>query len=157
MRTFPRLARAAAPLQHQSHHVIPVGVFAGRAFAAHFVALRSDGFDARQFQRNGVFLPATEGAAIRSGLPLHRGPHRRYNELVAYRVAAIFRDFDRAGYQPCVRYEAVQRMDLLTSALRAVLRRTSPRISLNQRDPFNSSASFHDLDSACDAIWLATK
>jgi hypothetical protein len=157
MRTFPRHARAAAPLHHQSHHIIPVGVFAGPAFAAQFDALSGHGFDARQFQRNGVFLPATEVAAIRSGLPLHRGPHRRYNELVAYRVAAIFRDFDRASSQPRARFDAAQRMDLLTSALRAVLRRTSPRMSLNQRDPFNSRASFHDLDSACDAIWLATK
>ena len=157
MRTFPRIARAAAPLHHQSHHIIPVGVFAGRAFAAHFDALSFHGFDARQFEHNGVFLPATEGAAIRSGLPLHRGPHRRYNELVAYRVDAIFRDFDRARCQSRARFDAVQRIDLLTSALRAVLRRTSPRMSLNQRDPFHSSACFDDLDSACDAIWLATK
>lgn len=157
MRTFPKYVRAAAPLNHQSHHIIPVGVFAGKAFAAKFDALRAEGFDARQFHHNGVFLPATEGAAIRSGLPLHRGPHRRYNELVAYRVASILRDFDCTAGQPRAHHDVVQRIDLLTTALRAVLRRTHPRMSLNQRDPFHSNTNFHDLDSACDAIWLATK
>ena len=30
-------------------------------------------------------------------------------------------------------------------------------ISLNQRDPLNTAVNFDHIDSACDAIWMATK
>lgn len=84
MRTFERLADSSVPDGFESLHLIPVGVFSSKAFAPAFEAMRADGFDVRFFRRDGLFLPATEVAAIRSGLPLHRGPHRRCNELVAY-------------------------------------------------------------------------
>jgi len=45
------------------------------------------GFD--DFRRNGLLLPATEAASVRTGRPLHRGPHRRYNEVVIARVGRI--------------------------------------------------------------------
>lgn len=141
----------------QSHHLIPVGVFANHAFAKAFEAVRPDGFDVRCFLRNGLYLPATELAALRSGLPLHRGPHRRYNELVAYRVAAIFRDFPSISYKKAAREDAVERLHLLAGALRTGLCRSQLWILLNQRDPLNTDVNFDHLDSACDAIWLATK
>ena len=51
-------------------------------------ALRTHfGFD--DFRRNGLLLPANDAAAIRLGLPLHRGPHHSYNELVFERVGQI--------------------------------------------------------------------
>ena len=45
------------------------------------------GFD--DFRANGLLLPATDAAAIRTGMLLHRGPHRRYNEVVIARVGRI--------------------------------------------------------------------
>ena len=45
------------------------------------------GFD--DFRANGLLLPATDDATLRTGMPLHRGPHRRYNELVIERVGRI--------------------------------------------------------------------
>ena len=157
MRSFKRLSGASVISGFQSHHLIPVGVFANHAFAKAFEAVRPDGFDVRCFPRNGVFLPATELAAMRSGLPLHRGPHRRYNELVAYRVAAIFRDLPCIYDQRTAREDAVERLHLLTGALRTGLYGSQLRISLNQRDPLNTAVNFDHIDSACDAIWLATK
>lgn len=157
MRTFTRLSGARAIAGFQSHHLIPVAVFASRSFANAFDLVRLNGFDVRYFPRNGLFLPATEAVAIQSGLPLHRGPHRRYNDLVAHRIAAIFRDFPQIGYRQSARYDAVERIHLLAGALRASLYGSPPRISLNHRDPFNTAVNFTDLDSACDALWLATK
>lgn len=157
MRTFKRLADSSVPDGFQSHHLIPVGVFASKAFAPAFEAMRADGFDVRFFPRNGLFLPATEVAAIRSGLPLHRGPHRRYNELVAYRVATIFRDFGCIKHKASARCDAVERIHHLAGALRAVLYRSDPHMSLNQRDPFQSSVNFDNLDGACDLLWQETK
>lgn len=157
MRSFKRVAGFSAPGEFQSHHLIPVGVFASKAFSPAFEAIRGDGFDGRYFTRNGVFLPATEAAALRSGLPLHRGQHRRYNELVAYRIAAIFRDSSPLACRQSARSDAVERINLLAAALRKVLSRSHPHMSLNQRDPFNNSVNFDHIDSACEAIWIATK
>jgi hypothetical protein len=137
--------------------LIPVGVFASKAFSPAFDAIRADGFDGRYFDRNGVFLPATEAAALRSGLSLHRGPHRRYNELVAYRIAAIFRDHSYVRYRQSARRDAVERINLLVNALRNVLTRSPPYMSLNQRDPFHNGVNFDNIDAACEAIWNATK
>lgn len=157
MRTFRNLASSHTLEAFQSHHLIPVGVFASKAFAPAFEIVRASGFDVHHFPRNGLFLPATEAAAIRSRLPLHRGPHRRYNELVAYRVAAIFRDYPRLACRQSERDDTVERIDLLAGALRAILYAPQPRMSLNRRDPLNQSVSFDHIDSACDAIWQATK
>ena len=157
MRSFKRVAGSHAPGEFQSHHLIPVGVFAGKAFTPAFEAIRADGFDGRYFARNGVFLPATEAAALRSGLSLHRGPHRRYNELVAYRIAGIFRDYAAIQYRQSARRDAADRINLLVGALRTVLSRSPPHMSLNQRDPFHSSVNFDNIDAACEAIWIATK
>lgn len=157
MRTFKKLADSSVPDGFQSHHLIPVGVFASKAFSSAFEAMRLEGFDVRFFPRNGLFLPATELAALRSGLPLHRGPHRRYNELVAYRVEIILRDSGCIKHSASARCDAVERIHHLAGALRAVLYRSDPHMSLNQRDAFQSSVNFDNLDRACDLLWQATK
>lgn len=157
MRTFRRGRGHNVPSQHQSHHLIPVGVFSCAAFGHSFERLRGDGFDVSNFVHNGIFLPSTEAAAMRARMPLHRGPHRRYNELVGHRVAAILREMDAGHPHFHARCDAVERLKLLTAALRNTLHRRHPPISLNQRDPFAGKVDFSDLDSACDMLWSATK
>lgn len=157
MRSFRRSAAINVPLQHQSHHLVPVGIFSKPGFADHFRTLRRDGFDVCNFLHNGIFLPSTEAAAMRCGLPLHRGPHHRYNDLVGHRIAAIMREMDAGGRRFSARCDAAERLKILTSALRNTLHRRHPLISLNQRDPFASRVDFTELDGACDLLWLATK
>jgi len=94
---------------------------------------------------------------MRARMPLHRGPHRRYNELVAHRVAAILGEMDAGNRRFHARCDAVERLKLLTAALRNTLHRRHPPISLNQRDPFACNVDFSGLDSACDLLWSATK
>lgn len=106
------------------------------------------------FRRNGLLLPATERAARRIGLPLHRGPHRRYNEVVVDRAGQIelhwrkvrARNGDRADS------EALMRFDLLQRALRRRLlepaRWRGP--PLNRRDP---ALDFSHLDRMADFLW----
>ncbi|MFN9498031.1 MAG: AHH domain-containing protein [Sphingomonadales bacterium] len=36
-----------------------------------------------------MLLPANEDATLRTGMPLHRGPHHRYNGVVIARVGRI--------------------------------------------------------------------
>ena len=57
--------------------------------AAMFEELRGEGFALQHFGRNGLMLPASEPAALRSGHALHRGPHHGYSEVVAARVETI--------------------------------------------------------------------
>ncbi|WP_325053190.1 AHH domain-containing protein [Erythrobacter insulae] len=73
----------------QRHHLLPRQLLShgclGNMFAS--IGRVAVGFD--DFRVNGLLLPSTEAATIRTGMPLHRGPHRRYNELVLQRVGAI--------------------------------------------------------------------
>jgi hypothetical protein len=97
--------------EFQLHHVLPVGVFGHDNFSNGFQRLRADGFDPRFYSVNGLFLPATESAALRWKMPMHRGPHRRYNELVAVRVAAILLDLERRCFSVLARREAIERLE----------------------------------------------
>ena len=73
----------------QRHHLLPRQLLSRRCFQRCSPPLGPErlGFD--DFRRNGLLLPANDRAAVRLGLPLHRGPHRSYNELVFERVGQI--------------------------------------------------------------------
>lgn len=95
---------------------------------------RPVGFD--DFRSNGLLLPATEAAAHRTGMPLHRGPHRRYNELVMERVGRIeARWIEASKSDPqAARTEALMRLRLLQIALRRRLLDERKRMILNRKD-----------------------
>jgi hypothetical protein len=157
MRIFKGMAGVSVPAEFQSHHLLPVGVFGHSLFNDAFHRLRTDGFDPRYFHRNGLLLPATENAALRSRLPMHRGPHRQYNELVADRVSNIIKEVQRSGFRASARTDAIQRLDLLIAALRNMLGKSRKRPLLNSRDPANSKAEFCHIENACNALWQVTK
>lgn len=72
-----------------SHHIIPRQVVERQAFARFFGNVRSLGFLPNDFSTNGIYLPCTEELAEVFALPLHRGSHRLYNELVSEHVARL--------------------------------------------------------------------
>ena len=73
----------------QRHHLLPRQLLSQRCFGVLFADFGRArvGFD--DFRRNGLLLPATETASVSTGMPLHRGPHPRYNEVVIARVGQI--------------------------------------------------------------------
>lgn len=73
----------------QRHHLLPFQLKKMPGLGAMFTCLGNvlTGFD--DFRRNGLLLPSNCAAALAEGLPLHRGPHHRYNALVADRVGQI--------------------------------------------------------------------
>ena len=73
----------------QRHHLIPCSLPERRCFAPLFAALPPAEAGLDDFRRNGMLLPASEVAAVRMGLPLHRGPHRDYTAMVAERLGGI--------------------------------------------------------------------
>ena len=116
------------------------------------------GFD--DFRRNGMLLPARSEAARRTGLPLHRGPHRDYNAMVIERVGQIEaawsahwpREPDQAGE------EALFRLGLLQRALRRRLLDPPGRpLRLNRLDPLGTGVDFRELDAMAETLWAGSQ
>jgi hypothetical protein len=142
----------------QRHHLLPRALLGRRAFGRMIASLGSERIGFHDFRRNGLLLPATESGALQIGLPLHRGPHGTYSEMVTDRVGQI-----EAGWSRTRRYdtelasmEALMRLDLLQRALRRRL--LSPpkgdEIVLNRRDP---ALDYSHLDRMAETLWEATE
>lgn len=114
------------------------------------------GFD--DFRANGLLLPASEEASVRIGLPLHRGPHRQYNQMVIERVARIEEGWlDRRAVDPFrARIEAIMRLRLLQAALRRRLLSEQRRLILNRKDPLGTGFDFTELDAMAETLWAST-
>lgn len=111
------------------------------------------------FRHNGILLPCREQAALRTGLPLHRGPHPRYSAIVLVRVGAIESAWSRArsGNDFAAAVEAHMRIAMLQNALRRLLlSQGGRRMVLNRRDPRHAEAEFRELDAMADALWGAS-
>ena len=141
----------------QRHHILPRQLLGERCFGSFFecVGRSSVGFD--DFSANGLLLPATEKATVRLGMPLHRGPHRRYNEVVIGRVGRIEGRWSRARRtdSAAAREEAIMRLGLLQAALRRQLLAERRRFLLNRKDPLGTGFDFTELDAMADALWAS--
>lgn len=120
------------------------------------IGRRAIGFD--DFRVNGLLLPATEEATVRIGMPLHRGPHRRYNEVVIERVGRIEARWStaRRASGEAAAEEALMRLALLQAALRRQLLAERRRVLLNRKDPLGTGFDFSELDAMADALWAST-
>ncbi len=144
----------------QRHHVIPRQVVVLPAFRLMFetIGLHRIGFE--DFRINGMLLPHREESAARMRLPLHRGPHRRYNQMVMERVGQIERDWtiSSSRFHASAGVDAAMRLSLLRGALRRRLLDSMGRsIVLNRRDPRAAALDFSDLDAMADMLWGASE
>lgn len=142
----------------QRHHILPRQLLSRRCFGTMFASIgrMAVGFD--DFRANGLLLPATDDATLRTGMPLHRGPHRHYNELVIERVGRIEERWSQAHLEDesAALEEALSRLALLQSALRRRLLSERRRMILNRKDPLGTGFDFTELDAMADALWDAT-
>lgn len=141
----------------QRHHLLPRQLLSQRCFAGLFAAIGCErvGFD--DFRANGLLLPATEAASLRTGMPLHRGPHRRYNEVVIARVGRIEARWQQARLrdEAAALIEALERLRLLQAALRRQLLDQQRRLVLCRKDPLGAGFDFAELDAMAEALWAA--
>lgn len=141
----------------QRHHLLPRQLLSQRCFGRMFaeVGRINVGFD--DFRRNGLLLPATEAASERSGMPLHRGPHPRYNEVVIARVGRIEARWahGRLHDDGAALVEALMRLHLLQAALRRQLLAERRRVVLSRKDPLGTGFDFAELDAMAEALWAA--
>ncbi len=143
----------------QRHHLLPQQMLNSPCFQLLIAQLGRDriGFD--DFRRNGLLLPCNFAAALRTGLPLHRGPHRSYNAMVMERVGQIEAEWGRYSARSPImaNNQALARLDLLQRALRRrLLDARRSRLVLNRQDPFRSGADFSALDAMADQLWAST-
>jgi hypothetical protein len=139
----------------QRHHILPRQLLSRRCFGPMFAMLGRErvGFD--DFRANGLLLPATEEATVRTGMPLHRGPHRRYNEVVIARVGRIEERWSCIVPQDpeAALAEALMRLELLQAGLRRQLLAQRRRVVLNRNDPLGSGFDFTELDAMAETLW----
>ena len=142
----------------QRHHLLPRQLLNRRCFGRFFRALdyRSVGF--HDFRANGLLLPANEEATLRVGMPLHRGPHRAYNEVVMERVGRIEEHWSRARLsdQETALRDALDRLGWLQGALRRRLLDERRRMRLNRKDPLGTGFDFSELDAMAEMLWAST-
>lgn len=143
----------------QRHHLLPFQLVSSSSLRSlmQTIGRRRIGFD--DFRRNGLLLPAKEDSARLLGLPLHRGPHRVYNEVVMERVGRIEASWSRsrAARPDSAMAEALFRLDLLQAALRRRLLAPAGRtMVLNRRDPSVKPPAFDDLDAMAELLWAET-
>lgn len=142
----------------QRHHLLPLQLLARSGFSAMFAQLGDQRHRFEDFRENGLLLPCHEVAARRLGMPLHRGPHRHYSELVMERVGQIEASWSRMRLydEDAALRQAKMRLELLQRALRRFLLDPRRRIVLNRADPWRADAEFVELDAMVDALWGAT-
>lgn len=142
----------------QRHHLLPLQVLGVRALSRVVDRLGVERIGMHDFRRNGLLLPAREDAARRIGLPLHRGPHRSYNELVLERSGQIEVGWSRARLREgeSADRDALMRFDLLQRALRRRLLDPArmARSPLNRHDP---ALDFSHLDALAEELWGGTE
>ncbi len=140
----------------QKHHLVPRQILTNRSFGPLLAHIGHEivGFD--DFRRNGVLLPACDYAVHRTGLPLHRGPHRVYSEMVAERVGQIERGWAtlRQRTPEAAVEQAIMRLGLLQRALRKRLMLSGGRrLILNRKDPLGTGFDFSTLDAMAEKLW----
>ncbi|MCW1403127.1 AHH domain-containing protein [Novosphingobium sp. MW5] len=142
----------------QRHHLLPLQLLSMRSFLRFFESIGLDNIGFDDFRRNGLLLPCSDATATMMALPMHRGPHHRYNAMAIERVARIEQDWRNRGRSLDAGEEALFRLALLQGALRRRL--LDPRrgpIPLNRNDPALRTPDFSDLDAMADMLWGATE
>ena len=99
----------------QRHHLLPKQLLGAKYFGKMFGAIGKDRLYFDDFRLTGLLLPSSAEATRRTGRPLHRGPHRRYNELVIERVGQIEQSWSQAHGKDTERalVDALQRLSVL--------------------------------------------
>ncbi|AJA09351.1 hypothetical protein SKP52_12280 [Sphingopyxis fribergensis] len=142
----------------QRHHLIPFALMQRPQMEAMFEELHTEGFALQNFGRNGLMLPASEPAALRSGHALHRGPHHGYSDVITARVERIRAHFTlhASADLRAARRTAVMRLRLLQDTTRRALTdRHGAGFWLNRRDPMRLFVDRPYLDEAIEMLFGA--
>ncbi|MBK6706483.1 MAG: AHH domain-containing protein [Sphingomonadales bacterium] len=144
MLSFREVKRRVRIPGFHCHHIIPIEIVEKAAFSSFFRRINGLGFDFNDFHQNGMYLPCTEENAAAFRLPLHRGPHPVYNELVSECIA------DLSGLGCDSQLPGLHQLQL---ALKAALRKNEVSLRKDRRNPFIQSADFESMEIAAYRLW----
>lgn len=153
---FSQINRPGGPdhkPNYQRHHLIPRQACSETDLQEVLKNMGEVGFHFEDFEKNGILLPCCEKEAWRTGRPLHRGPHPRYNEIVIERlvhISSLGERIDKISERQ--NFFQFRFRILLVSLHKGLNCRRFRRISLNRRDPFRSSLSFDLIDSRIESM-----
>ncbi len=142
----------------QRHHLLPRVLVSQRCFVRLIEALGlRAGFD--DFRRNGMLLRAAEDAAVRMDLPLHRGPHRAYSEIVGEKLGGIEAGWvaTRRSDRDAAGIAALAALTQLQADLRRSLLDPQRTVRLNRNDPLGRGTDFTRIDAMAETLWGATQ
>ena len=144
MPSFREVKRRVRGPGFHCHHVIPIEVIEKPVFRTLFRTMRELGFDFDDFRQNGLYLPCTEENAAAFRLPMHRGPHPVYNQVVSERISAI----EGLGSH-------IQLLELyrLQGALKAALRNNEVSLRKGRRNPMAANVDFEPIEIAAYRLW----
>lgn len=143
----------------QRHHILPRQLLGFASFEAMLGTLGPDRIGFEDFRRNGLLLPSEDAAAVRMGLPLHRGPHRDYNEMVIERVSEIEGDWQesRRADQDRAGFEALRQLAQLQDSLREnLLMPGRSNLTLHSNDPIGKGLDYQELDDVAEKLWASS-
>jgi hypothetical protein len=143
----------------QRHNLLPRQIVRRACFSRLFEAIGHDAIGFGDFRRNGLLLPAAESTAMRLALPLHRGPHRSYNEMVIERVGEIELSWSasRRRAPEVALGQAGMRLALLQRSLRDNLLGGRRQFRLSRKCPLGTNTDFAELDAMAEKLWLGTQ
>ncbi|HMS19349.1 AHH domain-containing protein [uncultured Sphingorhabdus sp.] len=144
MPSFREVKRRVRVPGFHCHHIIPVEIIEKPAFKTLFGNVRAMGFDFDDFHRNGLYLPCTEQNAAAFGLPLHRGPHPVYNQVVSECIAAL---------EKLTLHAQLLELHNLQGMLKTALRNNEVPLRKGRRNPANSDLDFESVEIAAYRLW----
>jgi A nuclease family of the HNH/ENDO VII superfamily with conserved AHH len=148
MLTFREMRRRCKAVGFHCHHIIPIAVVEHRSLARIIGRARFVGFEPQDFASNGMHLPSTEEQAVIFNLPMHSGPHRRYNDIVASRISLW------SKLPPEV---VLAHMHNLQNSLKRGLRRGPVSITSAAQIGVSLYEDFIKLDAAIESLFEMTK
>ena len=88
-------------------------------------------------------------------MPLHRGPHRDYNEMVIEKVGRIEQSWSkgRTWSDDARHIDALDRLARLQDRLRLNLLDRRRALHLSSKDPRSSAPDFSRLDALAEDLW----
>ena len=88
-------------------------------------------------------------------MPLHRGPHRDYNEMVIEKVGRIEQSWSkgRTWSDDARHIDALDRLARLQDRLRLNLLDRRRALHLSSKDPRSSVPDFSRLDALAEDLW----
>jgi A nuclease family of the HNH/ENDO VII superfamily with conserved AHH len=151
-RAMMRWSLIASRAGWHRHHIVPRQITRFADLRTFVQRLALTGFSLDDFAKNGLFLPSEEAVAVRHKLPLHRGAHRLYNEIVIDRLHHL--DL-RAKRNKCPDADTLRAVRWLQRQLACSLSaagRNDQLVVLSGRDPFGQTPLLDALDRMTDEL-----